>query len=194
MFTKQARQEQIESSYVQDLLTPEQIQGIETLAPGATIGVEEFPFSGKTVVIHQNDFSQIDINTLQTGLSKLGLSSTEDYDDRNNQYYYIIKPIKSDMSEINLNRWAKLAGINEALDAQSLVGKYVDLSQNVGMSGYNPRTAQDVIDIMPKFTNPSFGIKVYDEDPGKARWGHGIYLVQPDGTLKTISTNYDTSG
>ena len=32
------------------------------------------------------------------------------------------------MKEINEERWLKLAGINEALDAQSLIGKYVTLS------------------------------------------------------------------
>jgi hypothetical protein len=95
---------------------------------------------------------------------------------------------------VDLNRWAKLAGINEALDAQSLIGKYVTLSQNVSMSGYNPKTAQDVIDIMPKFTNPAFGIKIHDTDPGKASWGSAVYLIQQDGSLKTVSSNYDTSG
>jgi hypothetical protein len=95
---------------------------------------------------------------------------------------------------VDLNRWAKLAGINEALDAQSLIGKYVTLSQSVGMSGYNPKTAQDVIDIMPKFTNPAFGIKIHDTDPGKASWGSAVYLIQQDGSLKTVSSNYDTSG
>ena len=91
-------------------------------------------------------------------------------------------------------RFQKLAGINEGIDAASLVGKYIDLSQNVGMSGYFPKTAQDVIDIMPKFQTPGFGIKVYDTDPGKANWGSGIYFVQPDGTLKYVRDNYDTSG
>jgi hypothetical protein len=95
---------------------------------------------------------------------------------------------------VDLNRWAKLAGINEALDAQSLIGKYVTLSQNVSMSGYNPKTAQDIIDIMPKFTNPAFGIKIHDTDPGKASWGSAVYLIQQDGSLKTVSSNYDTSG
>ena len=95
---------------------------------------------------------------------------------------------------VDLNRWAKLAGINEALDAQSLIGKYVTLSQSVGMSGYHPKTAQDVIDIMPKFTNPAFGIKIHDTDPGKASWGSAVYLIQQDGSLKTVSSNYDTSG
>jgi len=98
------------------------------------------------------------------------------------------------MENIDLNRWNKLAGINEAMDAASLVGKYIDLSQNVGMSGYFPKTAQDVIDIMPKFQIPGFGIKVYDTDPGKANWGSGIYFVEPDGTLKYVRDNYDTSG
>ena len=98
------------------------------------------------------------------------------------------------MKEINEERWLKLAGINEALDAQSLIGKYVTLSQSVGMSGYNPKTAQDVIDIMPKFTNPAFDIKIHDTDPGKASWGSAVYLIQQDGSLKTVSSNYDTSG
>ena len=95
---------------------------------------------------------------------------------------------------VDLNRWAKLAGINEALDAQSLIGKYVTLSQSVGMSGYHPKTAQDVIDIMPKFTNPLFGIKIHDTDPGRASWGSAVYLIQQDGSLKMVSDNYDTSG
>ena len=98
------------------------------------------------------------------------------------------------MNEINKSRWAKLAGINEALDAQSLIGKYIDLSQNVTMSGYRPKTAQDVIDIMPKFTDPAFGIKILDTDPGRPNFGSGIYFVQPDGTLKYVRDNYDTSG
>lgn len=100
----------------------------------------------------------------------------------------------NNMNEINLNRWAKLAGINEALDAQSLIGKYIDISQNVGMSGPIPRTAQDVIDLMPKFENPNLGIQILGtEDPGVARYGHGIYFVQTDGTLKGIRDKYDTS-
>jgi len=102
---------------------------------------------------------------------------------------------KNKMEEINLKRWSKLAGINEALDAQSLIGQYIDISQNVGMSGRMPRTAQDVIDIMPHFKNPNLGIAVLGtEDPGTVRWGHGIYLIQPDGTLKGIRSDYDTSG
>jgi hypothetical protein len=107
---------------------------------------------------------------------------------------YMEETKNNKMKDINLNRWAKLAGINEALDAQSLIGKYVTLSQNVSMSGYNPKTAQDVIDIMPKFTNPAFGIKIHDTDPGKASWGSAVYLIQQDGSLKTVSSNYDTSG
>jgi len=95
---------------------------------------------------------------------------------------------------VDLNRWAKLAGINEEMDSTSLIGKYVTLSQSVGMSGYNPKTAQDVIDIMPKFKNPAFGIKIHDTDPGKASWGSAVYLVQQDGSLKIVSSNYDTSG
>ena len=98
------------------------------------------------------------------------------------------------MENIDLNRWNKLAGINEGMDVASLVGKYIDLSQNVGMSGYFPKTAQDVIDIMPKFQTPGFGIKIHDTDPGRANWGSGIYFVQPDGTLKYVRDNYDTSG
>jgi hypothetical protein len=38
------------------------------------------------------------------------------------------------MNEIDLKRWTKLAGINEGMDATSLIGKYITLSQNVGMS------------------------------------------------------------
>jgi hypothetical protein len=98
------------------------------------------------------------------------------------------------MNEIDLKRWTKLAGINEGMDATSLIGKYVTLSQNVGMSGYHPKTAQDVIDIMPKFQTPGFGIKVHDTDPGRASFGNAVYLVQQDGSLKMVSNNYDTSG
>jgi hypothetical protein len=95
---------------------------------------------------------------------------------------------------IDLERWAKIAGINEEINSASLIGKYITLSQSVGMSGYHPKTAQDVIDIMPKFKTPGFGIKVHDIDPGKASFGNGIYLVQQDGSLKMVSNNYDTSG
>jgi hypothetical protein len=98
------------------------------------------------------------------------------------------------MNEVDLNRWTKLAGINEGMDAASLIGKYITLSQNVGMSGYHPKTAQEVIDIMPKFTNPAFGIKIHDTDPGRASFGNAVYLVQQDGSLKMVSNNYDTSG
>jgi hypothetical protein len=98
------------------------------------------------------------------------------------------------MNEVDLNRWTKLAGINEGMDAASLVGKYITLSQNVGMSGYHPKIAQDVIDIMPKFQTPGFGIKVHDTDPGRASFGNAVYLVQQDGSLKMVSNNYDTSG
>jgi hypothetical protein len=98
------------------------------------------------------------------------------------------------MNEIDLKRWTKLAGINEGMDATSLIGKYVTLSQNVGMSGYHPKTAQEVIDIMPKFQTPGFGIKVHDTDPGRASFGNAVYLVQQDGSLKMVSNNYDTSG
>ena len=98
------------------------------------------------------------------------------------------------MNEIDLKRWTKLAGINEGMDATSLMGKYITLSQNVGMSGYQPKTAQDVIDIMPKFQTPGFGIKVHDTDPGRASFGNAVYLVQQDGSLKMVSNNYDTSG
>ena len=98
------------------------------------------------------------------------------------------------MNEIDLKRWTKLAGINEGMDATSLMGKYITLSQNVGMSGYHPKTAQDVIDIMPKFQTPGFGIKVHDTDPGRASFGNAVYLVQQDGSLKMVSNNYDTSG
>jgi hypothetical protein len=98
------------------------------------------------------------------------------------------------MNEVDLNRWIKLAGINEGMDATSLIGKYITLSQNVGMSGYYPKTAQEVIDIMPKFQTPGFGIKVHDTDPGRASFGNAVYLVQQDGSLKMVSNNYDTSG
>jgi hypothetical protein len=98
------------------------------------------------------------------------------------------------MNEIDLKRWTKLAGINEGMDATSLMGKYITLSQNVGMSGYHPKTAQDVIDIMPKFQTPGFGIKIHDADPGRASFGNAVYLVQQDGSLKMVSNNYDTSG
>jgi hypothetical protein len=98
------------------------------------------------------------------------------------------------MNEIDLKRWTKLAGINEGMDATSLMGKYITLSQNVGMSGYHPKTAQEVIDIMPKFQTPGFGIKVHDTDPGRASFGNAVYLVQQDGSLKMVSNNYDTSG
>lgn len=95
---------------------------------------------------------------------------------------------------VDLNRWAKLAGINEEINPTSLIGKYITLSQNVGMSGYHPKTAQEVIDIMPKFKNPAFGVKIHDTDPGKASFGNAVYLVQQDGSLKMVSNNYDTSG
>ena len=145
--------------------------------------------------------------TINDQASKLYLEKASDYYARAQEAMDEIEPDMTDhlsdedkalpnvpMNELDINRWAKLAGINEALDAQSLIGKYVTLSQSVGMSGYHPKTAQDVIDIMPKFTNPAFGIKIHDTDPGKASWGSAVYLIQQDGSLKTVSSNYDTSG
>lgn len=117
-------------------------------------------------------------------------------DDEKEQEDSEMNKIDADMyrESIDLERWAKLAGINEGMDATSLMGKYITLSQNVGMSGYHPKTAQEVIDIMPKFQTPGFGIKVHDTDPGRASFGNAVYLVQQDGSLKMVSDNYDTSG
>jgi primosomal protein N' len=117
-------------------------------------------------------------------------------DDEKEQEDSEMNKMDADMyrESIDLERWAKLAGINEGMDATSLMGKYITLSQNVGMSGYHPKTAQDVIDIMPKFQTPGFGIKVHDTDPGRASFGNAVYLVQQDGSLKMVSDNYDTSG
>jgi hypothetical protein len=93
---------------VNQLLSPEQIQGIKSLIPGVVIDADELPFSGWSIFINSSDASEISQDLL-SGLSKLGFS-IKPFEDEGKFYYYL-KPINNE--SIDLKRWAKLAGINE---------------------------------------------------------------------------------
>jgi hypothetical protein len=144
-------------------LTPEQIQGVLELEPNAQIDrlQGEKPYIRTGYWNRNRDLESLNAGLAKLGLKA---EEYDDYDeDTGYLYWYVLEPISNELSpedqatvdkyedddanremnrmdadmykeSIDLNRWAKLAGINESIDPSKLK-EYHEFLLNIG--GYD---------------------------------------------------------
>jgi len=179
---KLAEDEAVFSSQVQQLLSPEQIQGIKDLIPGVIVDADEMPFSGWNIVLYMNDGSSIDSESI-SNLSQIGLTNVSRFDDDGKSYYYVKS---KDIAEGNIEEGGSDGDYEDTIDRREKAEKLYD----AGKALFNQGKTKEAEAIRQQALKASYGLGWGDTElPPYTSKTNEVYKIDVDDEGNIIRTD-----